>query len=176
MQEDKVILVDERDNVIGEMGKTEAHERGLLHRAISVFIFDDQNRLLLQQRAHHKYHSAGLWTNTCCSHPAVGESALAAAHRRLNEEMGLETDLQFAFNFQYRTAFDNGLIEHELDHVFIGHSDKEPLINTEEAAGYRWLSLAEIEQQIEENPESFTVWFKLIYQRVFGLSSQKFGP
>src|SRR5690606_36456296 len=117
--EEYVMLVDEQDHVVGTMEKIEAHRLGRLHRAISVFVFDGEQRLLLQQRALHKYHSPGLWTNTCCTHPRPGETALAAANRRLGEEMGLKGDLAFAFTFRYREPFDNGLIEHELDHVFI---------------------------------------------------------
>ena len=169
MQTENVILVDERDQAIGTMEKMEAHRRGLLHRAISVFIFDSQGRLLLQQRAAHKYHSAGLWTNTCCSHPAPGEEALVAAHRRLKEEMGMDVPLTFVFTFLYRAPFDNGLVEHELDHVFIGYSDETPVINPDEAATYRWSNLTEIETAVQANPEAYTAWFKLIYSRVFEL-------
>lgn len=165
--EEQVILVDEQDRAIGTMGKLAAHREGLLHRAISVFIFDDQGRLLLQQRAAHKYHTANLWTNTCCSHPMPGENALDAAHRRLREEMGMEADLSFAFAFQYRAAFDNGLTEHEVDHVFIGHSSHSPIPNPAEVADYRWLHQSDIEQRIHVKPDAYTAWFKLIYQRVF---------
>ena len=167
MQTENVILVDERDQALGTMEKMEVHRRGLLHRAISVFIFDSRGRLLLQQRAAHKYHSARLWTNTCCSHPAPGEEALAAAHRRLKEEMGMEAPLTFAFTFLYRAPFDNGLVEHELDHVFIGHSDETPAINPDEVATYHWASLTEIEIAIQSSPEAYTAWFKLIYRKVF---------
>ncbi len=164
---EQVILVDEHDRAIGTMEKLEAHQKGLLHRAISVFIFDGQERLLLQQRAPHKYHSAGLWTNTCCSHPAPGESTLDAAHRRLEEEMGMRTLLTFAFTFCYRTAFDNGLIEHELDHVFVGYTDESPIPNPTEVAAYRWADRATIDQENSKNPEAYTAWFKLIYGKVF---------
>ncbi|HWK58795.1 MAG TPA: isopentenyl-diphosphate Delta-isomerase [Parapedobacter sp.] len=165
--EDQVILVDEQDRAIGTMEKLAAHREGLLHRAISVFIFDDQRRLLLHKRASHKYHSANLWTNTCCSHPAPGEHAMDAAHRRLYEEMGMEADLAFAFTFQYRAAFDNGLTEYELDHVFIGHSNCFPAPNPAEVADYRWLSQSDIEHEVLTRPDTYTAWFKLIYQRVF---------
>lgn len=164
---EQVILVDEHDHPLGTMEKLEAHQKGLLHRAISVFIFDSDGRLLLQQRAAHKYHSAGLWTNTCCSHPAPGETALEAAHRRLEEEMGLRTPLTFAFTFCYRASFDNGLVENELDHVFIGHTDHSPTPNPAEVATYRWADRETIERENMENPEVYTAWFKLIYGKVF---------
>ncbi len=167
--EKQVILVNEQDRAIGTMEKLAAHREGLLHRAISVFIFDDQGRLLIHQRAAHKYHSANLWTNTCCSHPAPGERAIDAAHRRLREEMGMEAELAFAFTFQYRAAFDNGLTEHELDHVFVGHSDRQPFPNPAEVADYRWLSQSDIEHDILANPDTYSAWFKLIYKRVFEL-------
>lgn len=165
--EEQVILVDEQDRAIGTMEKLAAHREGLLHRAISVFIFDDQGRLLLQQRAAHKYHTANLWTNTCCSHPMPGENVLDAAHRRLREEMGMEADLSFAFAFQYRAAFDNGLTEHEVDHVFIGHSSHPPIPNPAEVADYRWLNQSDIEHDVNAHPDAYTAWFKLIYPRVF---------
>lgn len=167
MSEDQLILVDEADREVGVMGKLAAHQQGLLHRAISVFVFNDKKELLLQRRALHKYHSPGEWTNTCCSHPAPGEETIDAAHRRLKEEMGLQTELTFAFTFLYHAPFDNGLTEHELDHVFIGYSDQEPILNPEEAAEYKWASLVEIRSLAEKQPDSFTVWFKLIYDRVF---------
>ena len=166
MNREEVILVDEHDQAIGTMEKLEAHQKGLLHRAISVFIFDRQGRLLLQQRAAHKYHSPTLWTNTCCSHPAPGETAADAAHRRLQEEMGMRVPLTFAFTFHYRAPFDNGLVEHELDHVFIGYTDESPIPNPEEVAAYRWVDRAAIDREIRMHPEHYTVWFKLIYQRV----------
>ncbi len=150
------------------MEKLEVHRQGLLHRAISVFVFDSDQRLLLQRRAIHKYHSAGLWTNTCCSHPAPGETASDAAHRRLMEEMGLEMPLHFAFTFTYRAPFDNGLIEHELDHVFIGHTDAVPKPNPEEVAAYRWATRAEIDAEIQSDPASYTAWFKIVYRNVPG--------
>lgn len=167
MQRENVILVNEQDEAIGTMEKLEAHQKGLLHRAISVFIFDSQGRLLLQQRAAHKYHSAGLWTNTCCSHPAPGELTLDAAHRRLEEEMGMRVPLTFAFTFHYLAAFDNGLTEHELDHVFVGYTDEPPIPNPTEVAAYRWADRMTIDQENSKNPEAYTAWFKLIYGKVF---------
>ena len=165
--EEQVILVDIADRAIGTMEKLAAHREGLLHRAISVFIFDEQGRLLLHQRAAHKYHSANLWTNTCCSHPRPGESAMDAAHRRLHEEMGMEADLSFAFTFRYRAAFDNGLTEHEFDHVFVGRSSDPPSPNPAEVASYKWLSQPDIERDVDTCPDSYTEWFKLIYRRAF---------
>lgn len=169
MNEDRVILVDLDDNAIGTMGKQEAHLEGAMHRAISVFVFDAEERLLLQQRAASKYHTPGLWTNTCCSHPAPGEDTYTAAHRRLAEEMGMKTDLDFAFSFAYRAAFDNGLIEHEWDHVFIGRSEKQPVLNADETQAFKWSSRQEISEEIATKPDAFTAWFKLIYERVFDL-------
>ncbi|GGG78544.1 isopentenyl-diphosphate Delta-isomerase [Parapedobacter pyrenivorans] len=167
MTEEYVILVDESDRSVGTMEKMAAHQQGLLHRAISVFVLDSDGRLLLQQRAAHKYHSAGLWTNTCCSHPAPGETAADAAHRRLRQEMGMEVPLEFAFTFKYRAGFDNGLVEHEVDHVFIGYTSHAPVINPEEVADYRWLSLPEIERELANNPDAYTPWFKIIYRKIF---------
>ncbi len=171
MKKENVILVNDRDCAIGTMEKLEAHQKGLLHRAISVFIFDSEHRLLLQQRATHKYHSPNLWTNTCCSHPAPGETALEAAHRRLQQEMGMDVPLKFAFAFQYRAPFDNGLIEHELDHVFVGHTEHTPTPNPDEVAAYRWVDLPTIENEIQSNPEAYTAWFKLIYRKAFDWAS-----
>ncbi len=175
MNEEQVVLVDGDDNELGTMGKLEAHQRGVLHRAISVFIFDDKDRLLLQQRAETKYHTPGLWTNTCCSHPAPGENPLKAAHRRLAQEMGMAAPLEFAFRFQYEAPFDNGLIEHEVDHVFIGRSSEQPRMNPEEVQNYRWLSYHEVAAEVDKNPEQFTAWFKLIYDRVFGMLPERQG-
>jgi len=169
MEKTQVILVDEHDQTIGLMEKMEAHRRGLLHRAVSVFVFDGSGRLLLQQRATHKYHSGGLWTNTCCSHPFPGEDTAVAAARRLEEEMGLSLPLDFAFSFRYRAVLDNGLTEHELDHVFIGYTDQSPDINPEEAAAYRWISSQALEKDLAINASSYTAWFKLIYRRAFEL-------
>src|SRR5690606_17368820 len=163
----EVILVNEKDEPVGTMEKLEAHRKGLLHRAISVFIFDQRGRLLLQQRAAHKYHSAGLWTNTCCSHPAPGESTADAALRRLGEEMGMHTPLTFAFTFRYHAIFDNGLVEHELDHVFIGYTDETPTPNPDEVAAYRWVDRLIIDQEVHTSPEVYTAWFKRIYRQVF---------
>lgn len=167
MTEDQVILVDEQDKPIGNMGKLEAHQKGHLHRAFSVFIFNSKNQLLLQRRALTKYHSAGLWTNTCCSHPRPNEDTLTAANRRLNEEMGMQTNLTHKTSFIYKTNFDNGLTEHEFDHVFIGKSDSNPIINPEEVDSFKWISLEELKANIKTNPELYTSWFKIALEKVF---------
>jgi isopentenyl-diphosphate delta-isomerase len=166
MEEVKVILVDENDNEIGLMHKTMAHEIGVLHRAVSVFVINLAGDWLLQRRALHKYHSAGLWTNTCCSHPLPGESNIDAANRRLMEEMGLKCELNELFSFTYREIFENGLIEHEFDHVFLGVSNQFPVINDLEVAEYKYLNYEELHKDLNENPENYTVWFRKIYREV----------
>ena len=138
--EECVVLVDEFDHAIGEMNKMEAHRKGALHRAISVLVFNNRHEFMLQQRSLAKYHSPGLWTNTCCSHPRPGEATPMAAHRRLKEEMGFECQLNKAFDFIYKTEFENGLTEHEFDHVYIGYYDRDPIVNPEEANGFRRMS------------------------------------
>jgi len=164
---EEVILVDEKDREIGKMEKLEAHQKGLLHRAISVFIFNENKEMLLQKRAMTKYHSPGLWTNTCCSHPRVGETALAAASRRLFEEMGIKTELQFKTTFMYRSEFDNGLIEHEFDHVFTGTYNAMPQINPDEVDSFCWMSKDEIKKEISLNPEAYTTWFRIAIRDLF---------
>ena len=162
-----VILVDENDNPIGTMPKMEAHEKAMLHRAFSVFILNSNDEVLLQQRANDKYHSAGLWTSTCCSHPHPGEDTLGAARRRLKEEMGMEADLQFVFKFMYKAPFDNLLTEHEIDHVFIGKTNQLPVINPEEVASYKYMKPEEIKLDMEQNPQSYTVWFRIIFNEFY---------
>lgn len=164
---EEVILVDESDHVIGRMEKLEAHQKGILHRAFSVFIFNSKNELLLQRRALTKYHSSGLWTNTCCSHPKPGESTPEAARRRLKEEMGMEAQLIYKTHFTYKTEFDNGLTEHEFDHVFVGDTDLEPNINKEEVEEYKWLKLEEIKAEVIKKPGDFTSWFKIAIEKIF---------
>ncbi len=164
MEEEKVILVDRQDNPIGLMEKLEAHEKALLHRAFSVFVFNSKGELLLQQRALHKYHSPGLWTNTCCSHQRAGESNLQAGRRRLKEEMGMECDLEDTFWFIYKAQFDNGLTEHELDHVLVGSSDEDPKINPEEVADFKWMTLEDVKRDMEVHPDLYTEWFKIIFR------------
>mmetsp|Transcript_10184 Transcript_10184/g.11822 ORF Transcript_10184/g.11822 Transcript_10184/m.11822 type:complete len:175 (-) Transcript_10184:57-581(-) len=161
-----VILVDENDQEVGQMEKMEAHEKALLHRAFSIFLFNDQNELLLQQRAHSKYHSGGLWTNTCCSHPRAGESVLEASNRRLMEEMGIEAKMQPQFHFVYRAELDNDLTEHELDHVVFGTFNGEPEINPDEVAAWKYVSMKEIEEDMKVNPEKYTAWFRIVFDEV----------
>lgn len=164
---EQVILVDNSDLEIGVMEKMEAHRKGLLHRAFSVFIFNGKNELLLQKRALTKYHSAGLWTNTCCSHPRPNETTMDAANRRLMEEMGMKVFLTHKTSFIYRTQFDNDLIEHEFDHVYTGISDKDPDINPEEVDSFRWVGLSDIKEEMSASPEHFTVWFKIAMEKLF---------
>ena len=158
---DRVILVDEKDEPIGDMDKLEVHQKGLLHRAFSIFIFNAVGQLLLQRRAKEKYHSANLWTNTCCSHPRPREFTLEAAKRRLKEEMGIETHLEKKFDFIYQAELDNNLIEFEFDHVFIGHYNYPPVLNPEEASDYRWISIQELKNEIKQYPEKYTEWLKI---------------
>lgn len=157
-----VILVNENDQEIGKMEKQEAHEKGILHRAFSVFIFNDQKELLLQQRALTKYHSAGLWTNTCCSHPRVNETIVQAAHRRLQEEMGFDCFLEVKTSFIYKADFDNGLTEHEFDHVLVGNFNGEVIINPTEVASYKWVAIDWLKQDMLKNPNNYTAWFTII--------------
>lgn len=164
---EEVILVNEKDKAIGIMEKIEAHEKGLLHRAFSVFIFNSNGELLLQQRALTKYHSAGLWTNTCCSHPRPNEDTLAAANRRLREEMGITTELEYKTHFIYKTVFDNNLTEHEFDHVYFGKSDQLPTINPLEVESYAWVDPAKIIAHIAKDPSKYTSWFKIAMQKLF---------
>ncbi len=162
-----VILVDEQDNPIGLMEKIEAHEKALLHRAFSVFIFNDKKELMLQQRAADKYHSPLLWTNTCCSHQRDGETNLEAGKRRLQEEMGFVSELKEVFSFIYKAPFDNGLTEHELDHVMVGSFNNKPTINKEEVASYKWMNLEAVKKDIEDNSEIYTAWFKIIFKESY---------
>lgn len=152
------------DEQLGLMGKMEAHEKALLHRAFSVFIFNNKGELMLQQRALDKYHSPGLWTNTCCSHQRNGESNIEAGQRRLQEEMGFECELKELFWFVYKAPFDNGLTEHELDHVMIGHYDEDPVINPDEVASFKWMTLEDVKEDMRIQPELYTEWFKIIFK------------
>lgn len=163
MKEEQVILVSENDEPIGLMNKLEAHEKGVLHRAFSVFILNNQKEIMLQQRAAHKYHSPLLWTNTCCSHQRENETNIQAGKRRLFEEMGIETDLKELFHFIYKAPFDNGLTEHELDHVLIGTYQQNPNINPDEVASWKWMSIHAIKHDMALHPEDYTVWFKIIF-------------
>jgi isopentenyl-diphosphate Delta-isomerase len=161
-----VILVNADDVPIGSREKQEAHVEGVLHRAFSVFVFDSGGRMLLQRRAATKYHSGGLWTNTCCSHPRPGESTAAAAQRRLQEEMGFACPLSTAFSFVYRADVGGGLIEHEYDHVFLGRYDGEPAPDPVEVDGWRWVSPAAIARELESDPGSFTFWFRIAFDEL----------
>ena len=154
--EEQVILVNEQDEELGLMPKMEAHEKAVLHRAFSVFVLNDKDELMLQQRAAHKYHSPMLWTNTCCSHQRKGEQNIQAGKRRLQEEMGFECELKELFSFVYKAPFDNGLTEHELDHVMIGRYNGDPVINPEEVESFKWMSLIDVKSDIAVNPQDYT--------------------
>jgi|TARA_B110000259_G_scaffold27328_1_gene28781 isopentenyl-diphosphate delta-isomerase len=167
MVNEMVILVDDNDNQLGLMEKIEAHEKALLHRAFSVFILNDNKQLLLQKRALNKYHSPGLWTNTCCSHPRDGESVIDAGIRRLDEEMGFKTQLNNLFSFVYKARLDNGLTEHEYDHVLLGKYNKDPLINELEVCDWKWVDLDALSNDLVINPKSYTVWFKIIFEKFY---------
>jgi isopentenyl-diphosphate delta-isomerase len=167
VREEEVILVTPEDEVIGTMPKMEAHEKAVLHRAFSVFVLNGQGEVLLQQRAAHKYHSPLLWTNTCCSHQRIGESNIEAGKRRLREEMGFETELEELFSFIYKAPFDNGLTEHELDHVLLGYYNGKPEVNPEEVAAWKWMGLEGIRADLGTNPERYTAWFRIIFDRFY---------
>lgn len=166
MEKELVILVDEKDNELGLMEKMEAHEKGLLHRAFSVFIFDRSGKLLLQQRAVEKYHSGGLWSNSCCSHPRKGESVKAAAERRLQEEMGFHVDVEEKFSFIYKSKLDKGLYEHELDHVFFATYEGNITPNPAEVMDYKYVELDWLDRDMRLNPENYTEWFKICFDEV----------
>jgi len=172
MIEDNVILVDVHDKQIGLMPKLEAHEKGVLHRAFSVFIFNNKGELMLQRRALSKYHSPGLWTNTCCSHQRDGESNILAAKRRLNEEMGFVTELIEKTSFIYKANFDNGLTEHELDHIIVGKYNHSPVINCSEVDSWKWMSMEDIRNNINDQPHNYTAWFKIIFKKYYKYISQ----
>ena len=163
---ERVILVDENDLEIGTMEKQKAHVTGDLHRAISVFIFNAKGEVLLQQRAIEKYHSGGLWSNTCCTHPRQGEKTKDAAKRRLNEEMGIQCDLEFRFSFIYKAKLINGLFEHEFDHVYFGQSDLIPVLNPEEAEAYKYVNIHTIIEDLQANSSQYTEWFKICLEEV----------
>lgn len=167
MAEEQVILVNEQDEPIGLMPKMEAHEKALLHRAFSVFIFNNAGDLMLQQRAWHKYHSPGLWTNTCCSHQRQGEANIEAGKRRLLEEMGFVTDLRESGSFIYKAAMENGLTEHEYDHILVGNYTDDPEINAEEVADWKWMPIEAVKADIQNNPERYTAWFRIIFEEYY---------
>jgi len=166
MASEEVILVDTNDNALGTMEKLAAHQAGQLHRAFSVFIFNSKGELLLQQRAHDKYHSAGKWSNTCCSHPRPGEQNMDAAKRRLMEEMGLGCELRYGFNFVYHAGFSNGLSEYEFDHVFFGDTDELPLIDPAEVADFAYVSPEQLKNKLKQEPDEYTEWFKICFENV----------
>jgi len=173
MKEELVILVDENDNQIGLMPKMEAHEKAVLHRAFSVFVFNENNELMLQQRALLKYHSPGLWTNTCCSHQRDGESNLVAGKRRLFEEMGFTTELKETTSFIYKAPFENGLTEHEFDHILVGTYEGTPNINEEEVVAWKWMDLESVKKDIKNHPENYTAWFKIIFEKYYNTLEEK---
>jgi isopentenyl-diphosphate delta-isomerase len=167
MAEEYVILVNEKDQEIGLMPKLEAHQKAVLHRAFSVFIFNSENELMLQQRASNKYHSPNLWTNTCCSHQRSGESNIQAGTRRLYEEMGFTTTLNEITSFIYKAPFDNGLTEHELDHVMVGYYNEDPVINSDEVEDWKWMKIEDVKNDISLNPDLYTAWFKIIFKNFY---------
>lgn len=172
--EEQVVLVNEKDEPIGLMPKMQAHQEALLHRAFSVFILNDKNEVMLQQRAAHKYHSPMLWTNTCCSHQRDGESNISAGQRRLQEEMGFSVPLKELFSFIYKAPFDNGLTEHEYDHVLVGYSNNAPEINPDEVASWKWMSIESIKEDMKKQPAVYTEWFKIIFDQFYHfIESQK---
>ena len=159
MQVEYVILVNNNDQSLGAMEKMEAHEKGIMHRAFSVFVFNTEGKMLLQKRADEKYHSPGLWSNTACSHPRTGEKTDDAAHRRMIEEMGFDCELEEVFSFVYKANVGDGLTEHEFDHVFIGTSDQQPKPNREEVGDWKYIDFDWLLKDVEENKEHYTVWF-----------------
>ena len=169
----EVILVNERDEQTGSMEKMEAHQKGILHRAFSIFIFNNKGEMLIQQRASGKYHNPGLWTNACCSHPMPGEATQLAAERRLNEELGFTTPLEKVFSFTYKVDFENGLTEHEFDHVFTGDYDGEIKANCSEVKDYCYKTLEEISLSLESHPQKFTPWFKIAFPEIRKIKKQQ---
>jgi isopentenyl-diphosphate delta-isomerase len=176
MKEERVILVNESDEALGNMEKMEAHRRGVLHRAFSIFIFNSRGEMLLQQRAFSKYHSGGLWTNACCSHPLPGENTAAAAERRLKEELGFQTPLEKIFDFVYQAEFDNGLTEHEFDHVFAGEYEGPLKKNPEEVNDVCYRQVDEIKNSLQSHPQKYTAWFRLAFPRVVNWWLKKYLP
>lgn len=162
----QVILVNNQDEPIGTMDKLEVHQKGLLHRAFSIFIFNATGEMLLQQRATEKYHSGGLWTNACCSHPLPGEKTIDAAHRRLKEELGFDTDLLPAFQFTYKADFENGLTEHEFDHVFIGQYEGDVQPDPAEVKEFTYIKVGDINKELQLHPEKYTAWFAIAFPKL----------
>jgi len=166
MERNKVVIVDEQDHALGEMDKLEAHQKGVLHRAFSIFIFNSDGQMLIHQRAIDKYHGGGLWTNACCSHPQLNENIQESAAQRLGYEMGLQCDLEKIFSFTYNTPVENDLIEHEYDHVFVGYTDRQPLPNPLEVQHYQWIDRSDLLAKIANQPNAFTSWFKMALPRI----------
>lgn len=175
MELQQVVLVNENDEAVGAMEKMEAHRKALLHRAFSVFIFNTKGEMLLQQRAAHKYHSPGLWTNACCSHPQPGEETAAAATRRLQEEMGFVISVQKVFDFIYKAAFDNGLTEYEFDHVFAGEYEGPVLFNADEVQDICYKAVPEISNSLQTHPQKYTAWFHLAFPRIEKWWSERYN-
>lgn len=165
---EEVVVVDSTDKEIGVLEKLEAHKLGKLHRAISVLVFNAKGELLLQKRAEDKYHSSNLWTNTCCSHPRPLEDIAQAARRRLKEEMNIDTDLKWNFSFEYKTNFENGLIENELDHVFIGESNQIPVPDPAEVSDWKYVNMEELKMDMKKKPTEYTHWFHIIMDKIIG--------
>ena len=163
---EKIILIDRKDRAVGTGEKLEVHRKGRLHRAFSIFVFNSGGEMLIQKRARGKYHSGGLWTNTCCSHPRAGEKLEEAVHRRLKQEMGFDCPLKEVFSFIYKVKFDNGLYEHELDHVFVGKADSRPAPNPEEYEEWKWASMKELKKDIRKNPGNYTYWFRIAVKKL----------
>lgn len=163
---EKILLVDKNDKAVGYEEKLKVHEKGLLHRAFSIVIFNSKNEMMLQRRALSKYHCGGLWTNACCSHQRENEKLIDAAHRRLKDEMGFDTALNELFSFHYKVNFENGLTENEIDHVFVGNYDKNPIINKDEADDYKWVSLDELKNWMKTRPKEFTPWFLIMVEKM----------
>jgi isopentenyl-diphosphate delta-isomerase len=161
----EVILVNQEDKKIGKEEKIKAHKKGKLHRAFSIFIFNKKGEILLQKRSQRKYHSGGLWSNACCSHPRPGKKILAEAKRRLKEEMGIETKLKKIFKIHYRIDVGN-LVENEIDHVFVGYFEGDPKINKNEVESFRWENLKKVREDLNKNPENYTAWFKIILPKL----------
>jgi len=176
VEKEYIVLVDEKDRKTGSEEKLKAHQNGgRLHRAFSVFMFNSRGEMLLQQRAKGKYHCGGMWTNTCCSHQHPDETIEQAAHRKLKQEMGFDAPLKEIFKFIYRAPFENGLTEHELDHVFVGRFDRTVKPNPKEAAGFKWVGLKELAADVAKNPDIYTPWFKIVLDRVIGWYTENKG-
>ena len=166
MNRDRIVKVDEHDNEIGEIEKIEAHKAPILHRAFSVFIINDKNEMLIQQRAFNKYHSGGLWANACCSHPRVGEEVISSAKERMKDEIGVSCELKELFTFIYETKFSDNLYEHELDHVLLGHHNGPFVMNKEEVNDLKWISYKELAKDLEKHPDKYASWFKIAAPKV----------